>query len=290
MTQKMGDERSWTIANFLLGRAYWSADKLQEAVTFLAKGKAKAEELGDSDMLAQSASFLGIYYFIKGLHNKALPYLEIAVELAEETGKYPMSFESPILLAYCDVDRGDFHRAIGKIDFFRHSALRREDYSLAALYRAVLGIILWLIRKRKEALFHLEGSQTDALATDNMVAYWTSLYGLSSLYLSEGDIERGLLFLKQAIRVAEQSGGGHQIFHSIFLRVMPPLSKPGGSCRKDGGLTNCLTVSWRTQYPCKGRGIEASCHKGDVGAIEIQLGFGGSQSKRNFVERMRRSG
>ena len=122
---------------------------------------------------------------------------------------------------------GIFHRAIGKIDFFRHSALRREDYSIAALYRAVLGIILWLIRKRKEALFHLEGSQTDALATNNTIAYWTSLYGISSLYLSEGEIEKGLVFLRQAISVANRANGGHQIFHSIFLESYAIVEQAG---------------------------------------------------------------
>ncbi len=227
MAHGIGDERSWTIANFLLGRAYWSVNKLQEAIQFLSRGKAKAEELGDSDILTQSAPFVGIYYFIKGLHNQAVPYLEMAVEFAEDSDKYPMNFESPILLAYCDVDRGDFHRAIGKIDFFRHSALRVEDYYIASLYRAVLGIILWLIKKRKESLFHLERSQTDALATQNMVAYWTSLYGLSALYLSEGDIETGLAILKQAIKIAEQFGMGHQIFHSIFLESYATVEQAG---------------------------------------------------------------
>ena len=108
LSEKIGDERSWTMAHLLMGRAYWSSDRLQDAVNYLGKGKDKAEELGDSDILAQSASFIGIFYFIKGLQKKAIPYLELAVDLAENTEKYPMTFEAPILLAYCDVDRGNF--------------------------------------------------------------------------------------------------------------------------------------------------------------------------------------
>ncbi len=215
--EQIGDERSWTIANLLIGRSYWGTNRMQDAVSYLSKGKSKAEELGDHDITTQASLYIGIYYFLKGLQHKATDYLETAIRFTEDTEDYLTAYEAPILLAYCDIDRGEFHRAIGKIDFFRHCALRREDYYTASLYRAVLGIILSLIKKRKEAVFHLEHSQTDALATQNMVAYWTSLYGLASLYLSEGDIEKGLLLLKQAIQVAEKSGMGHQIFHSIFL-------------------------------------------------------------------------
>ncbi len=217
LAEKIGDERSWTLAHFLIGKASWGADRPKEAVSFLSKAKAKAEALGDHDMLTQSSGYIGIYYFIKGLHDKAVSYLETAVQIAEDNEAYATNYEAPLLLAYCDVDRGEFHRAIGKIDFFWHCALKSEDYYIAALYRAVLGIILWLIRKREEAVFHLEGSQTDALATQNMPAYWTSLYGLSSLYLSEGNIEKGLTLLNQAIQVAEKNSMKHQVFHSVFL-------------------------------------------------------------------------
>lgn len=226
--EKTGDERSWAVANLMLGRYYWAANKLKEAVCVMSKGKEKVEELGDTDMLTYSSNYIGIYYFIRGLQNKAIPYLERAVEYMEKYDEFLSFYEAPILLAYCDVDRGEFHRAIGKIDFFRHCALRRDDFFIASLYRAVLGILLWLVRKRKKAVYHLEGSQTDALAAQNMVAYWTSLYGLATLYLTDGDMESGLLFLNKTIELAETIGMGHQIFHSIFLESYYLAEKAGG--------------------------------------------------------------
>jgi transcriptional regulator with GAF, ATPase, and Fis domain len=226
--EQVGDERTWAMANLMLGRTRWGMNRLKDAALLMAKGMEKVEELGDSDMLTQASSFIGIYYFLRGLQNKAIRYLEKAVAHAENNDEFITSYEAPILLAYCDVDRGEFHRAIGKIDFFRHCALRREDYYIASLYRAVLGIVLWLVRKRKESIFHLEGSQTDALAAQNQVAYWTSLYGHASLYLTEGEIEKGLLFLHKAIEVAQKIGMGHQIFHSIFLESYYIAEKAGG--------------------------------------------------------------
>ncbi len=226
--QQIGDERTWAIANLMLGRSLWGINRLKEAALLMARGMEKVEELGDSDMLTQASSFIGIYYFLRGLQNKAIWYLEKAVEHAENNDEFTTSYEAPILLAYCDVDRGEFHRAIGKIDFFRHCALRREDYYIASLYRAVLGIVLWLVRKRKESIFHLEGSQTDALAAQNQVAYWTSLYGHATLYLTEGEIGKGLIFLQKAIEVAQKIGMGHQIFHSIFLESYYIAERAGG--------------------------------------------------------------
>ncbi|MFO7963515.1 MAG: sigma 54-interacting transcriptional regulator [Desulfobacterales bacterium] len=226
--ETIGDERSWAVANLMLGRYYWATNRMKDSVRVMAGGKKKVEELGDSDMMTYSSNYIGIYYFIRGLQNKAIPYLEKAVEYMERNEEGVSFFEAPILLAYCDVDRGEFHRAIGKIDFFRHCALRRDDYFIASLYRAVLGILLWLVRKRKEAVYHLEGSQTDALASQNTVAYWTSLYGLAVLYLMDGEIEQGLLFLNKTIELADDIGMGHQIFHSIFLESYYLAEKSGG--------------------------------------------------------------
>ena len=229
MAQETGNERSWTIANLLLGRTYWLQSQLHDAIFYLARGKEKAEELGDNDILTYAAVFIGVYYFVLGYLNKAAGYLKpFVTQFAWTNDEYSLAYEAPILLSYCDVNRGDFYRAVGAIDFFRQLAIKRQDYYTASLYRAVLGINLWAIGRREEALFHLESSQTDALASGNMVANWIALHGLSCLYLGEGDVDKGLPTFKEMTRVAREAGVVHQVFHPIFLESFFNAEQAGG--------------------------------------------------------------
>ena len=73
------------------------------------------------------------------------------------------------------------------------------------------------MHKREEAFFHLESSQTQALAVNNMGAYWLSLMGLSSLYLMEGDHEKGRLMFEMTLSVAEKMGHVHTIYHPFIF-------------------------------------------------------------------------
>ena len=212
-----GDQRQWALANLILGKCYWHRYKVKDAIDFLSRGKEKVEDLGDRDILTQAALYIGIYYYIQGLFQKASVFFETAAKASEENEDYILNFEAPVLLSYCDVFHGEFHRAIGKLDFFRHCVLKLEDYHSAAAYRAILGIILWLINKREEALFHLEKSKTDSLALDNMPGYYLSLVGLSSLYMKEGDIDNGLALFKTMLSATDKMELVHQVYHPFFL-------------------------------------------------------------------------
>ena len=217
IAKEIGDERSRAMANFILGRAYWYLGRMTEAVHYLGLGKEKAEELGDPDILTYASCFIGLYYCLRGYLNKAASYLKAVTQYGMQNEEYTLAYEAPVLLLYCDINRGDFHQAVGTIDFFRRSAIKRKDYYTAALYRGMLGITLWAIGKREEALFHLEGCKRDALAADNTIAYWVSLHGLSCLYLSEGDIARGLPIFKEAENVLGKAGYIHHVFHPLYL-------------------------------------------------------------------------
>ena len=218
MSTEIGDERSWTMANMLLGRSYWLQSKPHEAILYLGKGKEKAEELGDHDILNYAALYIGLYYYALGYLNKAAGYLKpFVTQFAWTDEEYILGYEVPVLLSYCDINRCDFNRPVGTIDFFRQFAIKRQDYYTASLYRAILGITLWVIGKREEAIFHLEGTQSDSLAVRNMVAHWTSLHGLASLYFNEGDIDKGLPLSEKILNMNNLAGVVHFIFHPIFL-------------------------------------------------------------------------
>lgn len=213
----LGYERNWAIANLLLGRTYWLRNELHESILYLERGKKKVEELGDRDISTYACLFIGLYYYIKGYLNKAANYLKTATQLYYSNEGDLLNYEAPILLAYCDINRSDFHRAVGQLDFSRQCAVKRKDYYTASLYRAMIGVTLWVIGKREEAIFHLEGSQSDSLAADNIVGYWIGLFGLSSLYFSEGNIEEGTPLFEKTLMIAKKAEVFHQIFHPIYL-------------------------------------------------------------------------
>ena len=217
MAEAVGDQRSWAMAHLILGRACWFQGRITDAVSYLALGKEKTEELGDQDILAYASWFIAIYYVLQGYLNKAESYLKAVTQHAMQKEEYILAYEAPILLVYCDINRGDFHRAIGTIDFFRRAAIKRKDYYSATFYRAQLGIGLWVIGKREEAIFHLEGTRTDALAADNIVGYWVSLHVLSCLYLHEGNFDKGLPLFEESLKIAGQAEIVNYVFHPIFL-------------------------------------------------------------------------
>ncbi len=217
VANRIGDERSWTMAHLLLGRIYWLQNRLNEAASYISKGREKVEALGDRDILSYANLFIGLYYYFNGYLNESINYLKAVTQPAWRYEEYVLAYEAPILLSYSYINRCEFQQAVGTIDFFRLLAIKREDYYTASLYRAMLGTTLRVIGKKEEALFHLEGSQADALAADNMIGYWIGLTGLSCLYLSEGEMDKGIELLHKALSVAKEAGVTHQIFHSIYL-------------------------------------------------------------------------
>ena len=60
------------------------------------------EELGDDDILDQSAGFLGLYYYMQGLFKNALIQLERAERVSESQIKDQLVNPLvPVLMGYC---------------------------------------------------------------------------------------------------------------------------------------------------------------------------------------------
>lgn len=74
----IGDKRSHALINMHLGRLYYFSDRRSDALIALSVGLNEIEELGDEDILDQSAGFLGLYYYMQGLFREALVQLERA--------------------------------------------------------------------------------------------------------------------------------------------------------------------------------------------------------------------
>ena len=191
ITEKIGDQRSHALINLHLGRLYYFSYRRDEAIVALSMGFEEIHELGDDDILGQSAVFLGLLYFTKGLHKRAIEHFEKA-EQAFETAKWGVLTHptAPFLTGYCAVYLGQFHRAIGNLDYQWRLARDRSDMALASTIRATLGTVLILLRKKNEGLTYLEQALEEAARCGNALGVYLARGGLSLHHYLEGRIEK----------------------------------------------------------------------------------------------------
>ncbi|MDY6822415.1 MAG: sigma 54-interacting transcriptional regulator [Thermodesulfobacteriota bacterium] len=230
----LGDRRSRAMIKLHLGRLYYFSDKRQDAMAAFEAGKAEAEQLGDDDIMAQSSEFIGLYYHIQGLFKQALSYFEMAVESFESAkGHVATNPSAPIWLGYCAAYLGQYHRAVGTLDYYRRISIERGDHALATTTRAVLGIVLLELGKIKEAGFHLFEAITYAEETRNALAIYFARGGIAYYYFLEGDMDACQKYLDFALRGGENAGLIRQYASPAFLEMGFELYKAGRSIYPD---------------------------------------------------------
>ncbi|MBI5601883.1 MAG: sigma 54-interacting transcriptional regulator [Deltaproteobacteria bacterium] len=226
--ERLGDRRSRALIIMHLGRFYYFAHRRHEALALFAEGKTEVEDLGDEDILSRSAEFLGFYYHIQGLFNDALPHFERAAQIYESGGKgMALNPSGPIWLAYCYAYLGRFHQAIGTLDYYRRLALERSDRSLATTIRAVLGIVLLMIKKKEEAFQHLNGAWQEAIKTKNDLAYYFALGNLSHCQLMDGHPHEAWETLSKNIKHGKTAGLIRQYASPLALEHLYEFNRLG---------------------------------------------------------------
>ncbi|MCU0594714.1 MAG: sigma-54-dependent Fis family transcriptional regulator [Desulfobacterota bacterium] len=140
--------------------------------------------------MSRAATFLGLYYFIKGLFREAVEHLEKAEHIfGADAGSLGIDPLAPILLGYSATHLGQFHRAIGTLDFHWRLAMERSDPTMASTTRAVLGTVLVLVGKHREAAVHLQQAQKDVEQSQNVLAMYLAGGGIGLHHFLEGRIE-----------------------------------------------------------------------------------------------------
>ncbi|MGB6067326.1 MAG: sigma-54 dependent transcriptional regulator [Desulfomonilaceae bacterium] len=224
----LGDLRSAALIKLHLGRLYYFGERRQEAMAVFADGKREVEELGDEDILTRSGEFLGLYYFVQGLFSEAVIHFERGVRSFESAKSNVVSNPSaPLWLGYCAAYMGEFHRAIGILDYYRRISLEKQDRSLAATIRAALGIVLLLASKRSEAAHHLAGALQEAIQTKNALALYFSRGGLAYHHIIEGRVMEGRELLCQAVSEGAKAGLIRQYASPGFPEMLFELHRSG---------------------------------------------------------------
>jgi transcriptional regulator with GAF, ATPase, and Fis domain/tetratricopeptide (TPR) repeat protein len=223
-----GYRRHHAMISLHLGRLYYFSDRRVEALDSLAGGIKEIEELGDEDILSQSAVFIGLFYFIKGLFKDAVRYFEKAEQTCEAGSKSMLQNPTaPLFLGYCASYLGQFHRAIGSLDYNWRLAAQRSDWALASTIRSVLGTILVILGKKQEALDHLRKSIREAARCDNSFGLCFSLGGMALQHFMEGRYGEAVKYLKLSGKEGERAGLVRQFASPWFLEMFYELHRLG---------------------------------------------------------------
>jgi transcriptional regulator with GAF, ATPase, and Fis domain/tetratricopeptide (TPR) repeat protein len=225
---QIGDLRSRAMIKLHLGRHYYFTNRRQKAVPAFEQGKAEVEALGDEDIQAQAAEFIGLYYHLQGNFKTAVTYFETAVE-SFETAKGAMTVNpsAPMWLGYCAAYLGQFHRAIGMLDYYHRILLERGDKALAATTRAVLGIILVELKKHKEAQIHLSGALKEAESCRSELGLYFARGGMACLHFAQGRLAECQRNVTLAIKEGASAGLVRQYASPIFVEMGFGLYRAG---------------------------------------------------------------
>ncbi len=226
--EQIGDLRSKAMIKLHLGRHYYFSNQREKAIPAFEEGKAEVEALGDEDIQAQAAEFIGLYHHLHGRFRQAIAYFETAVESFETNkGMRVINPSAPMWLGYCAAYLGQFHRAIGTLDYYRRILIERGDLALAATTRAVLGIVLVEIKKYKEAAIHLSGAIVEAENTRNSLALYFARGGLACYHFAEGRLQECHKYITLAVREGAAAGLVRQYASPMFLELGFELYKSG---------------------------------------------------------------
>jgi len=225
---RIGDQRSHALINLHLGRLYYFTDRRDDALVALSIGANEIEALGDEDIQAQSAVFLGMYYFIQGLFGEAFDHFEKAERLFEKSTQpfleYPMV---PLFLGYCAIYLGQFHRAIGSLDYYWRLARKSHDKGLSSAIRAVLGLALILIKRPQRAAFHLKQAQKEAAETRNALGSYFCGGALSLRYFNDGQIDKAYETISATISAGARAGLVRQFSSPWILEMFYEFHRLG---------------------------------------------------------------
>ena len=84
----LGDRRSRVLIGLHMGTFYYLNEALDEALEVMAGELDEVRNLGDEDILMQSAEFFGLYYYLQGRYREATDYFDRAVQGAERRGRF----------------------------------------------------------------------------------------------------------------------------------------------------------------------------------------------------------
>jgi transcriptional regulator with GAF, ATPase, and Fis domain/tetratricopeptide (TPR) repeat protein len=251
LAKASGNVRSHALACLHLGRLLAYLDRQAEALAMLVAGKEEVERLGDTDILKAAAEFLGLCFMMQGRFTEALIHFERAEEHFRQEGDrllvYPMILWSLGITLFAT---GQIPRALGFFQGYWRSAREMGLPAVASIARSILGFSLAVLRKRREALFHLSASLEEAQEHRYAYSLFIARAGLAIQYFRDGDLSRSFDLLRSAVVEGHRATSALVFLNAHLLnllaafheRGLPPLTEGWeyaaqlDSCLRETGL------------------------------------------------------
>lgn len=234
VAERLGDLRTLTRCDLVLGLYKYVIGQTAEGFRLIGAGLSQADALGDDDIMAISDEFRGVYYYLQGMYKEAVDSCETVVRRNSlKSGQavptfLPEHLASSSALGYCSALLGQHHRAIGVLDsHWRRSRMVKGNRN-SCFFEALLGIVLIIMGRRKEAHAHLESARKEALENGNAAAAHVVMKGLAYHSYFEGDLEEAYRITRETA-FTEAIGPQYnwpvtlEMLYTFELRGFPPI-------------------------------------------------------------------
>jgi transcriptional regulator with GAF, ATPase, and Fis domain/tetratricopeptide (TPR) repeat protein len=202
---RTGDPRSKALIKLHLGRLYYFANERAEALKSFTEGQKIVEQLGDEDIRMRSGEFLGFFFLIQGLLKEAKMYFEYATPYYEVQSQL-INVSAAIWMSYCDAYMGMFPRAIGRLAYHKNLAKEQSDKSLACTMGAVMGVVLIMSGRDREAEIELDIAFKEAATEGNAFAYHIAGNTLAYKYLLDGNPQKARNMCARTVKRLSEAG------------------------------------------------------------------------------------
>jgi transcriptional regulator with GAF, ATPase, and Fis domain/tetratricopeptide (TPR) repeat protein len=234
VAERLGDLRTLARCDLVMGLYKYVIGRTNEGFGLIESGLSQTEALGDEDIMAISAEFRGIYFYLQGKYKEAVDSFEAVVRQGGlKSGQAALTFlpehlASSSALGYCSALLGQYHRAIGVLDsHWRRSRMLKGNRN-SCFFEALLGIVLIIMGRRTEACAHLESARKEALETGNTAALHVVMKGLSYYSYFEGDLDEAYRITKDTA-FTEAIGPQYnwpvtlEMLYAFELKGFPPI-------------------------------------------------------------------
>ena len=228
IAENLGDRRSRALIDLHLGRFAYVSVNLADAVSSLGAGLDEAQELGDEDIIAQSAQFKGLYQFLQGNYKDAVKHLKAAMLTSLSRKEDLGDFFTPYVYGYCTAYLGRFDQAVGVLHFQLKRYENEKEHGLSAFFRSALGIVLLIMGKKESALYHIEKTKKVAQQHHSPQPLIMANLGLCYYYFLEGNIIKAAeMLFQQTNETAQTHFPPRQYTFPFILEHIYALKKAG---------------------------------------------------------------
>ncbi|MBN2299309.1 MAG: sigma 54-interacting transcriptional regulator [Deltaproteobacteria bacterium] len=234
VAERLGDIRTLTRCDLVNGLYSYFMGRTKEGFQLLDSGLKQADALGDDDIMSISAEFRSVYYYLQGKYKDTVDICEAILRQSSlESGQHletflPEHLAWPSALGYCSALLGRYHRAVGILDtLWRRASMTRGDRN-SCFFEALLGIVLIIMGRRKDAYEHLVSAREEAGNIGNAAAMHVVMKGLAYYSYFEGDLKEAYRITKD-ITFTETIGPQYnwpvslEMLYTFDLKGFPPI-------------------------------------------------------------------